>query len=174
MAIKGRNMYSSSIAIKYTLIDIVIFDYLPFSITGNWKVHYLVTKKHETIPVLSQINSLYICKTCILITHINIIPNINLFISSNLLSSGLQAKTFYIVFVYPVCLICPSHVILLNLTKQTCSVLWRQELWSPLWFYPVSHLLCRKSRSSRVALFSNTMGVFLFLRREAKLTEKGK
>jgi len=30
MASKGRNMWLSSIAIKYTLIDIVVFDYTPF------------------------------------------------------------------------------------------------------------------------------------------------
>jgi len=32
MASKGGNMQLSSIAIKYTLIDIVVFDYIPFPI----------------------------------------------------------------------------------------------------------------------------------------------
>jgi len=32
MVSKGRNMQLSSIAIEYTLIDIVVFDYIPFPI----------------------------------------------------------------------------------------------------------------------------------------------
>ena len=35
---KGRNMQLYNIAIKYTLIDIVVFDYIPFPIPTLWNV----------------------------------------------------------------------------------------------------------------------------------------
>jgi len=39
MASKGRNMYLSSITIKYTLIDIVVSDYIPFPIFTHTHTH---------------------------------------------------------------------------------------------------------------------------------------
>ena len=66
-----------------------------------------ILKKHETVPVLIQINSFHICETYIFITHFNIIPNIKLYIWSSLLSSVLQAETLNLVFIYPVSLISP-------------------------------------------------------------------
>jgi len=48
-----------------------------FRITSPIQRFITILKKHETIPVLTQISPFHICKIYILMTHFGIIPSIN-------------------------------------------------------------------------------------------------